>query len=424
MTRPLTFLALLLTAATVVAQQSDYAVKTEFEHRYAALQSLVEKATTLSTLDSAKDQIDALELQFGRDAALLDKVFYPESFAQKMTALRNAHLATYDRVYLIQTQGVHISELEARILSLTGRLDSLSTQRSDLFRQLEEHKGSEAQLRETIRRLTANLAAKDRLLFALVDSLFIAYGRDVSGMSEMQREALGRKLERAGVVDRIADVASDNVRFLEATSLQPKDYTVLVDQYTQFSNRWKGLGDKIAAAVATSAEARSAQVSGTRKGAPAPPAPPPGLVVDSLLAQWQGKLMNGFWTALEREFTTRGAKVQHFTDPASFSASIRAYVDTLKATGASPSVFVNDIWKDRVDKEWRESLIREKMLGKAEYAALDRLVSELAQEKVDQRFLIYSLIVVALVLLGWWIFTRKPKTPPAAPAKGPASDGA
>jgi hypothetical protein len=85
-------------------------------------------------------------------------------------------------------------------------------------------------------------------------------------------------------------------------------------------------------------------------------------------------------------------------------------------------VFVNDIWKERIDKEWRESLIREKMLGKAEYAALDRLVSELAQEKLDQRFLIYSLIVVALVLVAWWVFTRKPKTPP--PAQASSGNGA
>jgi len=193
---------------------------------------------------------------------------------------------------------------------------------------------------------------------------------------------------------------------------------VLVDQYTQFSNRWKGLGDKITTVVAASSAARTAQVSGGRKGTPSHAPAQPGLVVDSLLSLWQGKLMNSFWSSLEREFIDRGAKVQHFTDPASFSASIRAYVDTLKTTGASPSVFVNDIWKERVDKEWRESLIREKMLGKAEYAALDRLVSELVQEKVDKRFLIYSLIVVALVLLGWWVFTRKPKTPATPPASG------
>lgn len=413
----LTLAALLLTA-TSVAQQSDYALKTDFERRYAALQAAVEKAAALSTLDSAKDQIDALELDFSQHAALLDKVLYPDSFAQKITALRNSHLATYDRVYLIQTQGVHITELESRILVLTGRMDSLSTQRGDLFRQLEEHKGTEAQLRETIRRLSANLTAKDKLLFSLVDSLFIAYGRDISGMSEMQREALGRKLENAGIVERIAGVAEDNLRFLEVTSLQPKDYTVLVDQYTQFSNRWKGLGDKITTVVAASSAARTAQVSGVRKGTPPPPPVQPGLAVDSLLSLWQGKLMNGFWSSLEREFIDRGAQVRHFTDPASFSASIRAYVDTLKTTGASPSVFVNDIWKERVDKEWRESLIREKMLGKAEYAALDRLVSELVQEKVDKRFLIYSLIVVALVLLGWWVFTRKPKTPATPPASG------
>lgn len=400
---------LLLVFAQTSAQQSDFALKTNFEKRYVSLQLIVEKANTLATLDSAKDQIDTLELDFSQHAKFLDKVLYPESFAQRMTALRNNHLATYDRVYLIQTQGVHITELESRILLLTGKMDSLSAQREGLFRDVEENKNTVAQLRESIKRLTANLAAKDRLLFALVDSLFIAYGRDVSAMNEVQRNALGLRLERAGIVQRISEVAADNLRFLEVTSLQPKDYTALVDQYTQFSNRWHGLGDKIAATVTTSAAARSALVAGTGRGKATAPVVAPGAAVDSLLSLWQTKLMRGYWSSLEREITDRGIQIQHFTDPAGFSVSIRAYVDSLKATEANPSVFVNEIWKDRIDKEWRESLIREKMLGKAEYAALDRLVSELAQDKMDQKFLIYSLVVVAIVILSWWLFTRKPK---------------
>jgi hypothetical protein len=93
-----------------------------------------------------------------------------------------------------------------------------------------------------------------------------------------------------------------------------------------------------------------------------------------------------------------------------------AYVSTLKASGQDASVFVNDVWKARVDREYREALVRDRVLGKTEYAMLDRMVSELGQEKVDSRFIIYSVIVVALAVLLWFIFTRKPKEQPPTPA--------
>jgi hypothetical protein len=96
---------------------------------------------------------------------------------------------------------------------------------------------------------------------------------------------------------------------------------------------------------------------------------------------------------------------------------VRTYVDNLKKDDQDPSAFVNELWKGRIDREWREALSKESMLGKTEYAALDKLVSELSQGKVDQKFILYSLLVVLLVAAAWWFFVRKPKPKPAPPGQ-------
>jgi hypothetical protein len=412
-------LAALLLAATSVAQQSDYAVKKAFEEQYKTLKAATEGAASVAALDSLKGQIDALEIDFSPRTAFLDKALYPETFAEKMTTLRNLHILTYDRVYLIQTQGVRLSDLQNRISMLTGRLDTLTVERDQLFRELAQSKKSLAELRETVRRLTATLQTRDRLLFALVDSIFLPYGRDVAQASDLQREAITQKLEKAGVMQRVTDVAAENLRFLESTQMQPRDYAGLIEHYAQFRNRWQGLRSRIASVTPLPREMPSAGgTAGTKKRVDTPPPTPPvpGAAVDSLLQRWQERLMAGFWASLEKEFTDRGLTVNHFSDGPSFSSSMTAYVSTLKASGQDASVFVNDVWKARVDREYREALVRDRVLGKTEYAMLDRMVSELGQEKVDSRFIIYSVIVVALAVLLWFIFTRKPKEQPPTPA--------
>jgi hypothetical protein len=49
------------------------------------------------------------------------------------------------------------------------------------------------------------------------------------------------------------------------------------------------------------------------------------------------------------------------------------------------------------------------MLGKEEYASLDKLVSELARSKIDMKFLLYVCIIGVVILVLWWLVARKPK---------------
>jgi len=336
-----------------------------------------------TALDTLKTAIDSLERRYVPRSTFLDKARYPQTFAGTMEELRDHHLMSYDRTYLIQTQGVRISDLESQISTLSLRLDTLTIERNKLFQDLAESKRSVAAMRETIRKLATNLQAKDRLLFAMVDSIFIPYGKDLSRVGDMQKEAISHKLEQANVVTRVYDIASDNVTFLEATQLQGKDYAAMMDQYATFSNRWKGLREKMVAVAsaptpsepgAAPAAKPKAGMKGTSITTAPVPKPAPGSEVDSILAVWNERMQKTFWTAIQKEFTDKGIPVTSFSDARTFSESIRSYVQMAKTSGEDPSVFVNEVWKARIDKEWRDALTKDAMLGKTEYAALDKLV--------------------------------------------------
>jgi hypothetical protein len=410
--RAFVVLVVLLAPLASIAQESDFAVKQSFETRMADIKHAIDGARSVATLDSLKGVITQLESDFEPRRTFLDRALYPLTYDQSLADLKEFHLITYDRVYLIQTQGIRLSDLEAQLTGLSIRIDSLTTEKNRLFGELQQTKKSQADLREVVRRLNSSLLAKDRLIFAMADSIFLPYGKDLNQATEMQKEAVGRKLEQANVLTRVNEIAADNIRFLEATQLRPKDYGNLIDQHEQFAAKWNGLRDKMAAVAL-------------------PPSPPPGpktksrvpvlttaetqpaAQVDSVVSAWNAKLQTILMSSIEKEFSSNGIALQPFGDARTFSQSVRAYIATLKTSGQDPTVFVDKVWKDRIDREWREVLSKESMLGKAEYAALDQLVSELHAEQVGGQFYIYAILFVLLIVATWWFFFRKPKPRPA-----------
>jgi len=403
---------LTLPAALSLAQESDYDVKVNFEAQCKSLKAAIDDAKTTAALDTLKTLVDSVEIRYAPREKFLNKALYPETFAEKIANLRNLFQLTYDRVYLIGNQGIKIEELEGRILLLSARIDSLSSERNRLFAELQESKASLSRMREAIRKLSSTLQARDRLIFALIDSIFLPYDKNLNQIADVQKETIAAKLLKANVAARVYDIAADNVRFLEMTQLQPKDFANLIEQREQFTGKWNGLREKInAVSYSTEIPGETSGQGGKGKGKGTVNVTPIAQThVDSVIMDWDARLASIFWGTLYKEFTAKGVKVLPFTDGRSFAASIRSYVDSAKARGEDTKPFVDDVWKARIDKEWREALSRDSMLGKVEYAALDKYVSTLSEEQFDFKFILYFGIVVILVGAAWWIFGRKPKT--------------
>ncbi len=423
MTRSLAvaFIALLfLLPGIAPAQESDFAIKKDFETRYDRLTRFLDGATNTAELDTLKRVIDGLELDFTPHTTFLDKAMFPVTFAQKMKALRLQYARTYDMLHVMETQGAQIAQMEGTISALTFSLDTLQRERDALFLELKQNRASMAALRETIRKLQAHLRANDQLLFALVDSMFMPYGKDLAQVGDVQRTSLTARMEKANILTRVHDMATDNLRFLKATEFQAGDFASLIDNYQQFSSRWLGLSDKILAVS-------RAEVVGGAPGTPTGPAGTRGTAagheaptsqVDSLVLEWHASLQKAFWRALMKEFTDQEIQVTPFADAPGFSASIRTYVQELQTSTADPRAFVEDVWKARIDREWKAALTRESMLGTEEYAALDSLVNGLTPPAMDTRYLFYVGIIAAVAAVLWWLLARKRRPagpPPAAP---------
>ncbi|MCK5573735.1 MAG: hypothetical protein KAJ12_13280, partial [Bacteroidetes bacterium] len=348
---------------------------------------------------------------FAAHRDLLDRALYPSTFTETLAELREIHLTQYERTYLIQTQGTRITELEGRIAFLTRRLDTLAAGRDSLFAKLQGVQGSTASFRQTSRRLSASLRARDRLIFALMDSIFLSYRKD----SDLQKESLSRRIEQADALDRVYDIALDNVRFLKLTRLEPQDYADVIALYEQFNGRWAGLRDKIVDVSASTRDlSRKKTEADLEKNVAAP--------VDSVLTVWKEELHGLFWSEILTEFTTRDIQIGSFSTGREFSERIEAYVEDVRARDEDAGVFVNDVWKLRIDREWREALTTDVMLGRAEYARLDSLVSGLAQKRFDEEFILYSALLLLLVIAIWWFFVRSPKRPAVSRTKEEKSE--
>ncbi len=400
--------SLLLMTVAATAQQSDYEIKERFLSMYESLKRDIDSARTQQQMAQIPNRIRGLESEFTEHKTLINGALYPSTFTGMIADLRDQHNLALNKNTTIESQQVRIVQLEGQVSSLASQLDKLNIERTDLLTQLKSANLTTAQQKDLLRRLNDNLSAKDVLVNALVDSIFLPFGKNLDELTEGQRSNLGRKLQNASVIDRIQEIANDNVSFLNSTKLEAKDYGLLLSQYDQFKNRWNGLKDKLNAAVRSSALAEAKK---NRGKADVPENP--GAGVDAAIADWREKLDASFWAGLMDEFTSRGVQIAPFKDPGSFSASVRFYVDSVQKSQADASTFVNEVWIQRVDKDWRSALESESMLGRLEYASLDRAVSQLHKEKFDWKIIFYIVNVLAIVAVVWWFLTRKPKTKPA-----------
>ncbi len=394
-------------------EKSDYATVQKFQGEVKMLAKSVDSAKTVQDCAEVSASIDAMIKEFQPDSELLNKVLYPDDYAATLENLRNKLFVRQKDLGVIEAQFIRITELETKVRQLSDSLGMSNAANEKLLadvkqltltvKKLTAELGTVDSLRKMIAKLQQGLQARDELIFALTDSLFMQYDKNVSDMKDVEKQGLLGKVERRGVVSNIKRAIQDNVVFLETTQLKGNDLVAIVRQQQKFQSQWKGLGPKMAA-IYLSGKQKKNEVA----------------IVDSMLATWGGKVDNAMWRSLNSLFKDKGFAVKEFKSGDEFATNLMAFVDeqiqnpNKEMMETRSKLFTNfdeNVWQPDLKTNWLPALVESGKITDAQRKDIeDKVDTWRSSVSPGASWLIYVLIlVVIVVVVGVVIRLRKRK---------------
>jgi len=253
--------SLLLVCSMLLGQErSDFQVVQGFQSRYRAIQKATEAASSVDDCASISVSITELESEYAPYKQLLNKALYPDGFDKRITDARLQLRLTQDKLGVIEAQVKRIAELRMQVEILGDQVEKLSGQNSDLLKQVQRMSASKSKemidsLQNLVARLHSQIRQRDDLIFALVDSLFLQYDKDIASLQDVEKQSIAGRLQRGNVFSSIKKSIQDNVQFLESTSLTGRDVAEVAAQQRRFENQWQAFGKKLAVVYATNKRA-------------------------------------------------------------------------------------------------------------------------------------------------------------------------
>lgn len=401
-------LALLLVIPAVVFSQvrSDYEIVRAFENESVAIATSIEAANTTVEIVDVESRILELDSTYREYRALIDRALYPDGFAGRLMKLRGQLMYAKDKITIIESQYERITELETQVRELSQQVESLAGENAKMLgemKRLRDSKTTIDSLNAVIIKLRQGLRQRDELVFALVDSLFMQYDKDVAVMTDREKRGVAARLERRNVFSGIRQSIEDNVRFLEATELTGNDILKLSEEHEAFASKWSGLGKKLADVYAGTRTKRAAELA----------------TIDTMLSTWKGKLNGLFWRTLNNVFARTSVQVAPFSNGREFLANLTAYLDEeiRKARDEKDGqryfryeAFADSVWNSHVVPEWIPSMVRTGGLTEEEVKALQDKVDEWEDIVSPPLTIVYIVIGIVMLVVVLYLYRRYMRT--------------
>ncbi|MBT8383858.1 MAG: hypothetical protein KJO59_16090, partial [Ignavibacteria bacterium] len=215
------FLAFLFTSTSIA--QSDYEIVQDFKAKYQEIEKQIKDTLSLEELNTVVAMIDQLKQEFNVHKELLDKSLYPDNYnksIEKLTAsyvLRQGDFTTID---ILQTE---VIELEQEVEFLNQRNTELIIKIEDLKALRKKDKKTIAELENLIAELRNSLRKRDKLVVDMMDKLMPPIMREKATLSLEDQNMVRREEQKEDVLQNVKISIEDNIKFLEATSLNPDD---------------------------------------------------------------------------------------------------------------------------------------------------------------------------------------------------------
>lgn len=391
------FLMLIVTVSSF-AQKSDRAIVDKFEQTVKALSQATDAAKTVQDCADITASMKELETEFTPYKDLLDKSLYPDDYSKTITNLKGRLLVRQSDLGVIESQIVRITELEAQVRELSGKVDSLSQTNSHLLgesKRLEKaaavDKAMVDSLNAVIAQLRQNLKARDQLIFALVDSLFQQYDKNVASMNDVEKQGVAGKLERRNVLTNIKKSISDNIQFLESTSLSAKDYAEIERQHSKFESQWKGIGSKLAAVYLNGKQKKNEVAA-----------------IDTMLAVWSTKVNEGTWKSLAALLEKGGISLKPFANGDEFYRNFSEFLDEQIKNPQEESKDIRSkrfnnfntvVWTTDLDPTWLPVLVETGKITAEQKLDIEKKVDAWHSSIAPMSWIYYILIALVLIII-------------------------
>lgn len=407
-------LTLAIPAALAAQVRSDYEIVRAFEGESVAIATAIEAANTTVEIVDIESRIMELDSTYREYRILIDRALYPDGFAGRLMKLRGQLTYAKDKITIIESQYARISELETQVRELSSQVENLAGENAKMLgemKRLRDSKGTIDSLNAVIIKLRQGLRQRDDLIFALVDSLFLQYDKDVAVMTDREKRGVAARLERRNVFTGIRQSIQDNVRFLDATELTGNDIVKLSEEHQSFASKWQGLGKKLADVYVGTASKRAAEVA----------------TIDTMINRWKDKLGGLYWKTLNDVFARSSAEVKPFANGREFYANLTAYLDEeiRKARDEKDGqryfryeAFADSLWEQSVLPDWIPSMVKTGGLTEQEVEAITAKVEEWKGIVSPPLTMVYIIVGLVMLVVVFYLYRRYMKTREVATGGG------
>jgi hypothetical protein len=404
------FALLFLILAAPVLAQSDYEMVQSFKERYQHIVEGIKTATSLDELNTFSAEIANLKRDFEAKKEILDQSLYPENFTssiEKLSAAIETRSGDFTQIVGLQTE---VTSLKSEIDLLNQRNNELINQITVLETQRKKDAETITKLENLVSNLRAIIAKRDELIYGIIDSLMPKLSGDVSTMTQQDREKVYSQVEKNNVLAIIKKSLRDNSRFLDVTSLKPKDLEEVKKQQQNFITMWRKIGPKLVDVYAKHKD----KVNELKD-------------IDNLYEAWSNNIRREAWESIREEFSINNINLPSFGDGQEFAAVVTRFIsDEIKSYGVKDKLesekiysnFADSVWFKSITTEWMPYLLDNKLLTVDQKEALEKKISEWKSIVYPKDYTWLYALIALIVVVGAIVFfmkKKKPSPPPVAP---------
>lgn len=396
-------LSIFLFTFSTAQERSNSEVKRDFEKEYKALLKTITGAATTDEIAQVGEKVNAFEAEYKPYQEFLNKALFPDDFDASIEKLKASFTYSEQKIKAIGESAARIAELEQQVTVLTEQVNSLNGQNASLLAQLKEAKAERDSLVKVVATLRTNLAKRDKAIFALVDSLFMQYDKNVQPTGDVQKSQQA-KLERSNVLTNVKRAVADNVEFLASTQLSGNDVASLYGEQKKFEANWNGIKKLVG----------DAYLSNKEKARDIP-------TIDTMIMDWHGKVDGAFWKSLNGIFSEAKLSVAPITNGSEIHPALARFIDEqINGTGAknddpyaSYQAF-EKIWTESLKPIWVPVWKESNMITDAQVADIDTKVQLWYSKVKPSNWLIYTLFGLIILAVAYILYGKMKSKPTVA----------